>query len=168
MATPRKPRTTPAGAASPCPWDRDDPHSPVPAMPAAHAPTQTHAPAPAAATAAGAAGATGASRSASPSPSAPAAPAAPATAPATLSEDDAAALLLHGDAKRAWADIEAGAVAVPRDVASAVLLRYSRHADGVREPLERLMLLVDKLKADVNAQVRLYLGLYLGLYLVLI
>jgi hypothetical protein len=73
-------------------------------------------------------------------------------APVVLSEDDAAALILHGDAKRAWADIEGGAVVVPRDVATAVLLRYSRHVDGVTEPLERLMLLVDKLKADVNAQ----------------
>jgi len=140
------PRESPthAGAASPHMWERE--HSPGPANATAAAPVP-----------AAAAAAVAPSRSASPGPAASAAAAAAVAAAATvvpvvLSEDDAAALILHGDAKRAWADIEGGAVVVPRDVATAVLLRYSRHVDGVTEPLERLMLLVDKLKADVNAQ----------------
>lgn len=76
----------------------------------------------------------------------------PAVVPVvTLTSQEAEDLILHKEARLAWAALEMGTLSVSRDFASILLLKLADNSDAVVEPLETLVLLVDKLDADVNA-----------------
>ena len=69
----------------------------------------------------------------------------------TLTAQEAEDLILHKEARLAWAALEMGTLSVSKDFASILLLKLADNSDAVVEPLETLVLLVDKLDADVNA-----------------
>lgn len=69
----------------------------------------------------------------------------------TLTSQEAEDLILHKEVRLAWAALEMGTLSVTRDFASILLLKLAENSEAVVEPLETLVLLVDKLDADVNA-----------------
>jgi hypothetical protein len=68
-----------------------------------------------------------------------------------LTPEEAEDLILYKEARLAWSALETGALVVSTDLATALLLKLSQDPESVTEPLETLVLLVDKLGADVNA-----------------
>ena len=69
-----------------------------------------------------------------------------------LTSEEAEELILYQEAHLAWSALSAGSLTVSRDAATALLLKLAGDPDRVVEPLETLVLLVDKLGADVNAK----------------
>jgi hypothetical protein len=70
-----------------------------------------------------------------------------------LSLKEAEELILHGEARLAWAAQEAGTLkVVSKDLAISLMFKIAEDPDSKTEPLEKLVLLVDKLGADVNAK----------------
>ena len=70
---------------------------------------------------------------------------------APLTPEQAEDLILHKEAHLAWSALSAGSLSVSRDLATLLLLKFAEDPESVVEPLETLVLLVDKLGADVNA-----------------
>jgi hypothetical protein len=69
-----------------------------------------------------------------------------------LTPQEAEDLILFKEARLAWAALEMGALSVSKDFASILLLKLADNSEAVVEPLETLVLLVDKLGADVNVR----------------
>ena len=67
-----------------------------------------------------------------------------------LTPQEAEDLILFKEARLAWAALEMGALSVSKDFASILLSKLADNSEAVVEPLETLVLLVDKLGADVN------------------
>jgi hypothetical protein len=96
-------------------------------------------------------GSTCASKTPPKSPLPSSAPAMPAGPVQLLTPEEAEDLILHKEARLAWLALETGALMVSEDFATALLLKLSQDSEAVTEPLETMVLLVDKLGADVNA-----------------
>jgi hypothetical protein len=79
------------------------------------------------------------------------APGMPADPVVLLTPEEAEDLILYKEARLAWSALETGALVVSTDLATELLLKLSQDPECVTEPLETLVLLVDKLGADVNA-----------------
>lgn len=68
-----------------------------------------------------------------------------------LTPEEAQELILFREARLALLALETGALRVNKDLATKLLLKLAEDPNAVTEPLETLVLLVDKLGADVNA-----------------
>ena len=68
-----------------------------------------------------------------------------------LTSEEIEDIVLHKEAHVAWSALEDGTLRVTPDVATVLLLKLAEDSDSVTEPLETLVLLVDKLGANVNA-----------------
>ena len=68
-----------------------------------------------------------------------------------LTPEEIEDLVLRREAHVAWSALEDGSLRVTPDVATVLLLKLAEDPNSVTEPLETLVLLVDKLGANVNA-----------------
>lgn len=68
-----------------------------------------------------------------------------------LTAQEAEELILYKEAHLAWSALSVGSLLVSKELATLLLLKFAEDPESVVEPLETLVLLVDKLGADVNA-----------------
>ena len=68
-----------------------------------------------------------------------------------LTVREAEDLILYKEAHLAWSALSAGSLLVSKELATQLLLKFAEDPESVVEPLETLVLLLDKLGANVNA-----------------
>ena len=68
-----------------------------------------------------------------------------------LTVREAEDLILYKEAHLAWSALSAGSLQISKELATQLLLKFAEDPESVVEPLETLVLLLDKLGADVNA-----------------
>lgn len=69
-----------------------------------------------------------------------------------LTEEEAEELILYGEARLAWEALDAGTLLVNEAMATSLLQRSAADPESITEPLEKMLLLVDHLGADVNGK----------------